>query len=64
MARVKRHFIPGYPVAVSGREKLWIGSLAVEIKAFIENGKARLRVRTRGRHIIEAGKGYQLGENL
>jgi len=63
MARAKGHFIPGYPVAVSGREKLWTGSLAVGM-AFIENVKARLRVRTRGRHIIEAGKGYKLGENL
>ena len=46
------------------RQDEWTGSVAVGSKVFIENVKARLRFRARGRNVIEAGEGYQLRENL
>ena len=42
----------------------WTGSIAVGSKAFIENVKARLSFRAKGRNVKEAGDGYQLRENL
>ncbi len=50
--------------AVKKRQDEWAGSIAVGSKAFIENVKARLKFRAKGRDVIEAGEGYQLRENL
>ncbi len=58
-------------VAVSGQKKVeeqlqgagktrqdeWTCSIALGSRAFIENVKARLRFRAKGRDVIEAGKG-------
>ncbi len=46
------------------RQNEWTGSIAVGSKGFIENVKANLRFRAKGRDVIEAGEGYQLRENL
>ena len=46
------------------RQDEWTGSIAAGSKAFIENGKAHLRFRAKGRDVIEAGEGYQLRENF
>jgi len=43
-----------YAVAVSGQRKVWTYSIAGGSKAFIENLKARLRLRAKGRDAIEA----------
>ena len=46
------------------RQDEWTGSIAFGSKAFIENVKAHLRFRAKGRDVIEAGEGYQLRENF
>ena len=46
------------------RQDEWTGSIAAGSKALIENVKARLSFRAKGRNVIEAGEGYQLRENL
>ena len=46
------------------RQDEWTSSIAVGSKGFIENVKAHLRFRAKGRDVIEAGEGYQLRENL
>ncbi len=46
------------------RQDQWTGSIAVGSKAFIENVKAGLRFRAKGRDVIEASEGCQLRENL
>ncbi len=40
------------------------GSITFGSKAFIENVKARLNFRSKGRNVIEPGGEYQLRENL
>jgi hypothetical protein len=40
------------------RQDEWTGSIAVGSKGFIENVKAHLRFRAKGRDVIEAGEGY------
>ena len=50
--------------AGKNRQDEWTGSIAVGSKAFIENVKAHLRFRAKGRDVIEACEGYQLRENL
>jgi hypothetical protein len=45
-------------------EKVWTGRVAVGSKAFIEDAKAHLSFRAKGRNVIEAGEGYQLREKL
>jgi len=39
------------------RQNEWTGSIAVGSKGFIENVKAKLRFRAKGRDVIEAGEG-------
>jgi len=46
------------------RQDEWTRSIAVGSKAFIENVKARLSSRAKGRKVIKAGEEYQLRENL
>ena len=46
------------------RQDEWTESIAVGSMSFVENVKARLRFRAKGRHVIKAGEGYQLRENL
>lgn len=46
------------------RQDEWTASIAAGSKAFIGNVKAHLRLRTKGRDVIEAGEGYQLRKNL
>ena len=45
------------------RQNEWTGSIAVGSKCFIENVKARLGFRAKGRDVIESGEGYQLRES-
>jgi putative transposase len=44
------------------RQEKWTGSIAVGSKSFIENVKALLGFRAKGRDIMEGGEGYQLRE--
>jgi hypothetical protein len=46
-----------------GRQDEWTGSIAVGSKFFIENVKARLGFRAKGREVIKSAQGYQLREN-
>ncbi len=46
------------------RQDEWTSSIAVGNKAFVEDVKARLRFRAKGRDVVEADEGYQLRENL
>jgi putative transposase len=46
------------------RQNEWTSSIAVGSKAFVEEVKARLRFRAKGRDVIDAGEGYQLRGNL
>ena len=46
------------------RQDEWTSSIAVGSKAFVEDVKARLTFRAKGRDVVEAGEGYQLRENL
>ena len=46
------------------RQDEWTSSIAVGSKAFVEDVKARLRFRAKGRDAVETGEGYQLRENL
>ena len=50
--------------AEESRRDEWTGSIAVGSRDFVENLKARLTYRAKGRDVIEAGEGYQLRENL
>ena len=45
------------------RREEWTSSVAVGSKSFIENVKARLGFRAKGRNVVEGGKGYQLRES-
>ena len=45
------------------RQVKWTGSIAVGSKSSIENVKARLGFRAKGRKVVEGGKGYQLRES-
>ena len=45
------------------RQDEWTGSIAVGSKSFIENVKARLGFRAKGRNMVEGDKGYQLRES-
>ena len=45
------------------RQDKWTGSIAVGSKSFIEDAKARLGFRAKGRNMVEGGKGYQLRES-
>ena len=45
------------------RQELWTGSIAVGSKSFVENVKARLGFRAKGRDVIESNEGYQLRES-
>jgi putative transposase len=45
-----------------GRQDKWTDSIAVGSKSFIENVKARLGFRAKGRDVIEGGEGYHLRE--
>ena len=47
----------------NGRQDEWTCSIAVGSKSFIENAKARLGFRAKGRNVVEGGKGYQLRES-
>jgi REP element-mobilizing transposase RayT len=51
-------------VAGKKRQDEWTSSIAVGSKAFVEDVKARLRFRAKGRDVVEAGERYQLRENL
>jgi hypothetical protein len=44
------------------RQEEWTGSIAVGSRSFVENVKARLRFRAKGREVIEVGERYQLRE--
>jgi putative transposase len=44
------------------RQEEWTASIAVGSKSFIEDVKARLGFRARGRDVVEGGGGYQLRE--
>jgi putative transposase len=44
------------------RQNEWTSSIAVGNKSFVENVKALLGFRAKGREIIEGDKRYQLGE--
>ena len=46
------------------RQDEWTSSIAVGSKAFVEDVKARLTFRAKGRDVVEAGEGYQLRENI
>jgi putative transposase len=46
------------------RQDEWTDSIAVGSKVFIENVKAQLGFRAKGRDVKEADEGYQLRENL
>ena len=45
------------------RQDEWTGSIAVGSKTFIENVKACLGFRAKGRNMVEGCKGYQLRES-
>jgi putative transposase len=45
------------------RQGEWTDSIAVGSKSFIENVRARLGFRAKGRGVIEGGEGYQLRES-
>ena len=45
------------------RQDEWTGSIAVGSKSFIENVKARLGFRAKGRDVIEGSEEYQLRES-
>lgn len=47
---------------VKSREDEWTGSIAVGSKSFIENVKALLGFRAKGRDVTGDGEGYQLRE--
>ena len=47
---------------VKVRQEEWTRSIAVGSRSFVENVKALLGLRARGRDVIEGGKGYQLRE--
>jgi len=51
-------------VAGKKRQDERTSSIAVGSKVFVENVKARLRFRAKGRDVVEAGERYQLRENL
>lgn len=44
-------------VAAKERQDEWTGSIAVGSKAFIDNVKAHLGFRAKGRDVIESGEG-------
>ena len=46
------------------RQDEWTSSIAVGSKAFVEDVKARLRFRAKGRDVVEVGEGYQLRESF
>ena len=49
--------------AENSRQDEWTASIAVGSKAFIENVKARLSFRAKGRNVSESAAGYQLREH-
>jgi REP-associated tyrosine transposase len=46
----------------NSRQEEWTASIAVGSRSFIDNVKARLGFRAKGRDVIEGGGGYQLRE--
>ena len=47
---------------VKNRQDGWMGSIAVGSRAFVEQVKALLGLRAKGREAIESNEGYQLRE--
>ena len=46
------------------RQDEWTGSIAVGSKSFIDDVKARLGFKAKGRDVLEASEGYQLRESV
>ncbi|MDI6790728.1 MAG: hypothetical protein QME44_08580 [Thermodesulfobacteriota bacterium] len=46
----------------NARQEEWTGSIAVGSRPFVEQVKALLGYRARGREVIEGGEGYQVRE--
>jgi hypothetical protein len=45
-----------------GRQNEWTESVALGSRSFVENVKALLRSKAKGRNVTEGGEGYQLRE--
>jgi len=60
VARAKRHLGEGVEI----RQEEWTRSIAVGSRSFIENVKALLGFRAKGRDVIEGCEGYQLREGV
>jgi putative transposase len=56
-----RGWVEGYLAnGAKNRQGDWTESIAVESKSFVENVRARLGFRAKGRDVVESGEGYQL----
>jgi hypothetical protein len=62
MARAKRHYILGYIWDI--RQEEWTSSIAVGSRAFVEQAKAHLGFRAKGRDVVGGNEGYQLREGF